>query len=69
MVPNSVGADGKNDLKLGADAPLWVAAEVPLSDENGLPLPSPRVGLAGHALALNDQQARSFCLSAKGEHP
>lgn len=56
MVPNSVAADGKNYLRLSADAPLWVAAQAPLSDERGAPLPPPRVGLAGHALALNDQQ-------------
>ena len=50
-----------NDLALGADAPLWAAAQVPLVNETYMPLPPPHVGLAGHALSLSDQQVR--CMS------
>jgi hypothetical protein len=54
---NQAAPGSGNDLTLGADAPLWAAAQVPLVDEMYIPLPPPRVGLAGHALSLSDQQA------------
>lgn len=55
VVRNRAGT-GTNDLALGADAPLWSAATVPLADEAGKPLPPSHVGEAGHAMSLSDQQ-------------
>ena len=56
VAPDQAAPGSGNDLMLGADAPLWAAAQVPLVNEMYMPLPPPRVGLAGHALSLSDQQ-------------
>ena len=46
----------QNDLKLGADAPVWVYSTAPLAEADGRPVEAPRAGTAGHAMSLNDQQ-------------
>lgn len=64
VVRNQAGT-GANDLALGADAPLWSAATVPLADEAGKPLPPSHVGEAGHAMSLSDQQVCMVCTSCR----
>ena len=61
VAPDQAVPGSGNDLMLGADAPLWAAAQVPLVTEMYMPLPPPRVGLAGHALSLSDQQVGCIC--------